>query len=100
MCNVNTIMSDVNDTNRCKKNKLRDLILKSVCEDIYDAEKNNGGKKPYGLVKSIVDFMKSDHPWVDCHLIRYAYEKYICSLIEGRLQAERDSAAAAVAAAS
>ena len=39
MCNVNTIMSDVNDTNRCKKNKLRDLILKSVCEDIYDAEK-------------------------------------------------------------
>ena len=99
MCKINTIMSDVNDTNRCKKNKLRDLILKSVCEDIYDAE-NNGGKKPYGLVKSIVDSMKSDHPWVDRHSIRYAYKKYICSLIEARLQAERDSAAAAVAVAS
>ena len=51
-------------------------------------------------MKSIVDSMKSDHPWVDCHSIRYAYEKYICSLIEARLQAERDSAAAAVATAS
>ena len=41
MCNgnVDIIMSDVNDTNQSKKNKLRDLILKSVCEDIYDAEK-------------------------------------------------------------
>ena len=57
-----------------KKNKLRDLILKSVCEYIYDAEKNNGGKKPYGLVKIIVDLMKSDHPWVDRHSIGYAYE--------------------------
>jgi len=101
MCNgnVDIIMSDVNDTNQSKKNKLRDLILKSVCEDIYDAEKKNGGKKPYGLVKSIVDSMKSDHPWVDRHSIRYAYEKYVYGLNVARLQAERDSDAAAVAAA-
>ena len=67
---------------------------------IYMMLKNNGGKKPYGLAKSIVDSMKSDHHWVYRHSIRYAYEKYICSLIEARLQADRDSAAAAVAAAS
>ena len=36
--------------NSPKKKKLRNLVLRSVCDDIHEAVTKNNGRKPYGLV--------------------------------------------------
>ena len=75
-----------------KQKELRELVLKSVCEDLVEAEEKNGGRKPFGMVKRILDEMKADHPWVTRHTLRHALERYKFALKEKALQAERDTA--------
>ena len=62
-----------------RENAAKQLVLNKCCSELHDATLENGGRKPYGMVASMVNDLKAACPWISRHTINFAYEKYIAS---------------------
>ena len=47
--------------------------------ELYEATKQNGGRKPYGMVADMVNDLKATCPCISRHSINFAYGKYMGS---------------------
>ena len=56
------------------KKKIRQVVLGTVCDRLAEITKK--GRKPYGEVSKIVKDMKSDYPWLNRHVVDYAFQMH------------------------
>ena len=54
-------------------------MLDQCCRDLVASVKKNVGRKPYGEVSKMVRDLKGVCPWINRHVIDFAYKKFIKS---------------------
>ena len=52
-------------------------MLDQCCRDLVASVKKNVGRKPYGEVSKIVRDLKGVCPWINRHVIDFAFKKFI-----------------------
>ena len=88
---VNTRHKTPTKVNR--EHEAKQAVLDKCCSEIAEAVKENGGRKPYGMVAEMVKDLKPSCPWISRHTINFAWSKY--GKTEAPTQTETPSASAA-----
>jgi hypothetical protein len=57
-------------------NAAKHSVLDNCCKDIAAAIKKSDGRKPYGIVADMVKDLGTSFPWINRHVINYAFDKY------------------------
>ena len=60
-----------------RENEAKQLVLDKCCKDIEEASLKLDGRKPYGIVAEMVKDLKGVCPWINRHVINFAYKKYV-----------------------
>ena len=60
-----------------RKNEAKQVVLAQCCRDLAASIKKHGGRKPYGVVSNMVRDLKGVCPWINRHMIDFAYKKFI-----------------------
>ena len=71
-----TTRSNRHKTPTKRGNTAKHSVLDNCCKEIAAAIKKNDGRKPYGMVADMVKELETGFPWINRHVINYAFDKY------------------------